>query len=235
MRVALSTALLLAAASSRGGCGGGATPSAPYDPCGGKTCGETCTACAPGDPNCAAGTVLMACDPSHRCVPRVDGMCGAAAACAGKACGDACAGGCGGSSGALCPAYQGLCDASGVCQQLGLPEPTTCVPPPPPVSSCVGQACGVPCVAPCPPGIGCPLVIGTCDGSVLCDARERTILDCRGVSGAPSWGCAGKGCGDACGYCPPGVDPSQCPVATLEPTACDGWLQCVNAGTFSCP
>src|SRR5512138_3563232 len=73
MRLAISFALFLAATTGapRQGCGGVGTATTPpaYDACAGKACGETCTACAPGDRDCAETMVVKACDPAHRARP----------------------------------------------------------------------------------------------------------------------------------------------------------------------
>jgi len=67
---------------------------APYASCAGKACGDSCTLCAPGDPNCFETAVIKQCD--------VSGTCGASAPacdidagtpydpCAGKVCGSSC-------------------------------------------------------------------------------------------------------------------------------------------------
>jgi hypothetical protein len=40
-----------------------------YDPCAGKSCGDTCTLCAPGDSNCSEAAILKSCDLNGNCVP----------------------------------------------------------------------------------------------------------------------------------------------------------------------
>lgn len=67
----------------------------PYLPCAGRTCGDACTLCAPGDPSCVETAVSKQCD--------LDGVCRASAPscaldaggapyipCAGKVCGSSC-------------------------------------------------------------------------------------------------------------------------------------------------
>lgn len=40
-----------------------------YDSCAGKNCGDTCTLCAPGDPNCSEVAILRSCDLKGNCIP----------------------------------------------------------------------------------------------------------------------------------------------------------------------
>ncbi len=225
MRLAASLALVLAAAAgSRQGCGNG-RPAA-YDPCAAKACGAPCTVCPPGDPGCFETAVVKACDLEHRCVAKVDGICDPAKVdCIGKPPGAECVA-------APACAYDtpacgigvppGTCDATGTCVCAA---PDLC----PPVASCAGQACGTRCVMPCS-GTGCTPALGWCAG----DQCGAMAPPCPSGPPVPSWGCVGKACGDSCGYCPPGQDPATCPVPTFAPTQCDGQLQCVTAGTFTC-
>src|SRR5512138_577691 len=130
MRLAISFALFLAATTGapRQGCGGVGTATTPpaYDACAGKACGETCTACAPGDRDCAETMVVKACDPAHRCVPKVDGMCAIATdPCSGKACGAACTidPPCRSATPpCMMPSTAGFCDGAGQC----VPAPPPC-------------------------------------------------------------------------------------------------------------
>lgn len=180
MRHAVTLALVLAATTaSRQGCGRDRTLPA-YDPCGGKACGERCTACAPDDPGCVETMELKACDRLHRCVSARDGMCEASPSCAGMACGAACV---------IEPACVHETPPCAVASIIGY------------CSGDGGQCLTVPPLCPAPP---------------------------------PSWGCVGKACGDSCGVCPEGTDPSRCPVPTFAATACDPLLQCVTVGTFTC-
>jgi hypothetical protein len=185
MRLAIPFAVLLAATTApRHGCG---PAPAPYDPCGGKTCGDACTTCAPGDPDCMETMVVKACDLERRCVAKTAGICDEAKVdCFGKRCGEACviAPACYFAN-PSCTIYppQGLCDTTGTCATSVTPSNDLCIPAAPP----------------------------------------------------PSSGCVGKRCGDACGVCPPGTDPTRCPVPTFAATACDAALQCVTVGTFTCP
>lgn len=237
MRLAIPLALVLAAAASRDGCGNGARP--PYEPCAGKACGEACKHCAPDDRDCVETTELKTCDPAGRCVSHVDGLCGAGAACAGKACGEECVVDPPCRSAVppcMMPSALGHCDMQGTCY-VGTPPPGFCLPPPPPVTSCEGQVCGVPCVLPgCPAGVTCgPWPERSwCDGAGACVYVGTTTCP-EPPPPPPSWGCAGKRCGDSCGVCPEGTDPANCPVPTFAATACDARLQCVTVGTFSCP
>jgi len=149
MRLAISLAVVLAAAvAPRGGCGGNGTPP-PYDPCAGKACGATCTLCAPDAKDCVENMIAKACDPNGRCVPETPTLC--ASECAGKACGERCLWpdlpclhaipAC------LPPVGPGYCDGKGACAEGYPPPPGACAPSP----DCAGKACGDSCVA-CPPG-----------------------------------------------------------------------------------
>src|SRR5688572_12171261 len=55
--------------SSAAQCGGGAVDAgpAPYQPCAGKTCGASCSLCAPNDPNCVETAVLKFCHSDGTC------------------------------------------------------------------------------------------------------------------------------------------------------------------------
>ena len=46
-----------------------------YEPCAGKACGDACTLCAPGDPDCMETMEVKACNPEGRCVAQTDGLC----------------------------------------------------------------------------------------------------------------------------------------------------------------
>ncbi len=229
MRFAPALVLLLAAAAApRDGCGNGRPPPA-YDACAGKSCGETCTVCPPGAADCYETAVVKACDPSGRCVPRVDGMCSGAGACAGKACGAPCAypdlpclhatPPC------LPPQSPGHCDASGACAQ-GYPPPPGACPPPTPSWGCVGKACGDGCGY-CPPGTdpaNCPvptLVATACDAQLQC----VSVYD---VACAPAAACLGKACGAACDTCPACVGPGP------ASQSCDASGACAT-GPATCP
>ena len=64
----------------------------PYEPCGGKSCGDMCTLCDPADPDCAEDAVIKACNPEGQCVADTGNLCDETTydPCAGKNCGDMC-------------------------------------------------------------------------------------------------------------------------------------------------
>lgn len=64
----------------------------PYEPCGGKACGDMCQQCDPDDLDCIETGVLKACDPQGDCVADTGDLCDDQGydACAGKSCGDMC-------------------------------------------------------------------------------------------------------------------------------------------------
>ncbi len=206
--------------ASRGGCGGSA-PS--YDPCAGKACGDACRVCAPDAADCVETMEVKACDPTGRCTSAGTFTCGAYDPCVGKACGADC------TYDPPCrlsdppcmlPSYAGKCSADGACVPGDV---TSCDP----VGGCPGQPCGSPCNPSCPMGEPCP-DLAACDGNGHCVSPATLVCP------QPPDPCAGKNCGDSCGYCPPDVDPSLCPVPTFAPTACNASGECVTEGTFTC-
>lgn len=46
-------------------------PPPPYDPCGGKSCGDLCSLCAPTDPGCVETAVVKQCNAAGECVANV--------------------------------------------------------------------------------------------------------------------------------------------------------------------
>ncbi len=98
MRTLLLVAVL-AATAQPGGCG---SKSAPYKPCAGKACGDSCTLCAPNATDCAETANLKACTADGECASAglwcINGptncvpvpVCGANLPCSGKKCGDTC-------------------------------------------------------------------------------------------------------------------------------------------------
>jgi hypothetical protein len=180
MRFALSIAFVVAAAASSGGC---ASPShSPYAPCAGRGCGDACTVCAPGDPDCAETAVVKACSAEGRCVP-APVLCGAAVPCADKTCGAECAyeppcrdsdPPCG------LPSYVGQCSAQGVCEPQGTPN--TCGP----MAACDGKACGDACDPCAPAGCMSPVVYA-------CDLARRCVPSAPGLCEASAPGCTHDG------------------------------------------
>jgi hypothetical protein len=232
MRLAIPLVLVLAATTSRDGCGNG-TP-APHDPCAGKACGESCRHCAPDDRNCVETTELKACDPAGRCVSHVEGLCDALRApCAGKACGQECVVDppCRNADPpCMMPSALGHCDMQGICY-VGTPPPGFCLPPPP-SWGCVGKRCGDSCGA-CPEGTDparCPVPTFA---PTACDARLQCVTEGT-FACAPAYDpCAGKSCRDPCTLCPP--DATDC-HETAVVKACDANGLCVADGpTLVCP
>lgn len=145
----------------------------PYEPCAGKACGQSCTACPPGAPDCVETAVPKACDPQGRCEAWSPDPCAGSGAphpdCAGKACGDAC-NPCGPDE--TCPTLlPSACDREGRCAG---DVPWLCHDP------CAGKACGEACTA-CPPppeGEGCfeTAEVKACDAAGRCTSRTPALV-----------------------------------------------------------
>jgi len=208
VRLAIPIAALLAAVASREACGGGRDA---HDPCAGKACGDFCTLCPPGDPDCAETAIVKACDSAGRCTSEYPVACAPADACAGKACGDECTISlpchfenppC------LAPVDFGHCDIAGACVPG---EFGSCSPHP----DCLGKSCGDAC-NPCGPDHVCPTFVAS-----ACDRFGRCVGDVPWICYDP---CAGKSCADECWLCPP--DAPEC-AETAVVKACDATGTCV--------
>jgi hypothetical protein len=46
-----------------------------YDPCAGKACGDTCSLCAPDDPDCMETAEVKACNADGACVSETGDLC----------------------------------------------------------------------------------------------------------------------------------------------------------------
>ena len=53
-------------------------PQGPYDPCGGKKCGERCAKCPPDTPSCIEDKLVKLCHPDGECKPATTVECPAA-------------------------------------------------------------------------------------------------------------------------------------------------------------
>ena len=53
----------------------------PYEPCGGKSCGDMCTICDPADPDCVETMEIKACNPDGQCVSDTGDLCDDAGDC----------------------------------------------------------------------------------------------------------------------------------------------------------
>lgn len=145
----------------------------PYEPCAGKACGESCTACPPGTSDCVETAVVKACDPQGRCDAWRPDLCAGSDAphpdCAGKVCGDEC-NPCGPEE--ICPTLiPSACDREGRCSG---DVPWLCHDP------CAGKACGEACTA-CPPppeGAGCfeTAEVKACDAAGRCTSRTPELV-----------------------------------------------------------
>lgn len=94
---------------------------APYQPCGGKTCGDTCSICPPWDPTCVETAVLKFCHPGGACLATPPACIPPPPyyPCAGKACGDACTECAPTDPNCFETAVLKACDATGACTAQG--------------------------------------------------------------------------------------------------------------------
>jgi hypothetical protein len=161
--------------------------------CVNKACGESCTLCAAGDPNCVETAVLKQCNEQGRCSAKA-AQCGGTLdpmdagpapdavsptdpidagpapyePCGGKGCGDTCS---------VCPPWDSNCVETGVvkfCHAGGdcLPYAPACIPPPP-YQPCAGKACGDQCTVCDPTDPNCveTAVLKQCDMAGACVAN----------------------------------------------------------------
>jgi hypothetical protein len=205
VRIALSIAVVVAAAASSGGCA--SLSHSPYAPCAGRACGDACTVCAPDDPDCVETAVMKACSEDGECVP-LPVLCGAAVPCADKACGAECAfePPCRDSDPPCeLPSYVGQCSLRGNCEPPG--TPTTCGP----MAACDGKACGDAC-DPCAPA-GCMSPV-----AYACDLAHRC------VPSAPGLCVAAPGCT---------YDGETYPIGATFPAECNVcW--CIDTEMMAC-
>lgn len=143
-----------------------------YEPCGGLTCGDLCSLCAPDDVGCVETAVIKMCQPDGSCDATVptcagdddgddgdedggdeDGGDDTYDPCGGLACGDSCSLCAPGDFDCVETAELKFCQADGTCMGI---EPATCDP-----SGgwdpCAGKSCG--------------------DGCSLCDPSDPTCFE----------------------------------------------------------
>lgn len=208
-----------------------------WDPCGGLTCGDSCTVCDPNDPDCFETAVPKFCDVDGACVASVPECPEPFDPCAGLSCGDSCN---------LCDPddpncfetdVPKFCDASGACA-ASVPE---CG-----FDPCAGLSCGDSCNL-CPPNdpdcfeTAVPKFCnaeGTCEASVPeCSASCCDVLEVPGSFGNPSCFEGASCCADGTWACNDGAGNSTCDVAgeTCEITECAGFLGTLcPSGDFDC-
>ncbi len=150
-----------------------------YEPCGGKSCGASCTLCDPNDVDCAEDDVIKQCDN--------DGVCSSTS----PQCVDVCEPGTGftaldGCNGCVCPANGDASQAN--CTEMGCP----------PYDPCGGKSCGDACQLCDPADPDCVETddIKTCSDSGICESGPSLCTP-------PYDPCGGKSCGDACQLCDP--------------------------------
>ena len=221
---------VLKACNAQGKCGssapqcGGAIDAGPaYQPCGGKTCGDTCTLCAPGDPNCVETGVVKFChsdgackDSAPACIPPPPYN-----ACAGKTCGQACT---------VCDPSDPNCLETAVlkeCTATGQCAAGNAICKTPPYNPCGGKTCGQTCTLCAPNDPNCveTAVLKFCHSDGICKDFAPAC-----IPPPPYQPCAGKACGQTCTICDP-TAPNCVETAVLK--ACTASGQC-NAGTPVC-
>ncbi len=147
-------------------CGGAVDAGpAPYEPCAGKTCGDSCSLCGPNDPNCFETAVLKFC--------HADGSCkDVAPACAPPSPYDPCANKACGASCSVCPPNDPNCVETAVlkfCHADGQCKPTTpaCTQQ---YQPCANKACGEACTICNPADPNCfeTAVLKACDAQGQC-------------------------------------------------------------------
>jgi hypothetical protein len=163
--------------------GGGGQGGNGYDPCADSECGDTCTVCPPGDPDCFETAVVKACDAFGVCVPAQPDMCGQQCTFAGMTYepGDSFPAGDG------CNTCTCIEDGSVVCTLIAC-----------------GTSCGGPDGDACEPGEYCKFSVGTCgEGGVfgLCETRPDACIEIFD----PVCGCDDMTYGNACDAAAAGV------------------------------
>jgi len=167
-----------------------------YEPCGGKSCGETCTLCDPADEGCAETAVEKACDAMGECVADTGDLCEDTdyVPCAGKTCGDICT---------VCPPDGADCvetseikacdpfgecvsDTGDLCQDTYNP--------------CDGKSCGDTCTVCAPDDLDC---VET-EELKACNPEGACVSDTGDLCENPYDPCAEKSCGETCTVCEPG-------------------------------
>jgi hypothetical protein len=214
------------AGSSVGGAAGvGTGGSGVYQPCGGKSCGDTCSPCAPGDPSCAGPGVAMYCSDVGTCSPSF------------PVCGTGC------KSDFECPQPGAPCqicvDGTYACPSAHCQNGQCSVdfPSCPAGPTCAGQACGSSC--PCPSDAPC--VESWCDGTGKCNSYFPV---CEGPQCKQDTDCAVDDCypcadgSFACsvGHCYNGVcsyETSSCPSPGCDPQNAYGTGVCDSLVGFA--
>lgn len=207
-----------------------------YDPCVGKSCGESCAPCPPDAPaaDCPANGLSLACDLAGACRP------------AGFSCGpcdynspdcpyDPCLAQnlpCGAPCDPMCDSKDAAClaVASKVCNANHECRPELEVKCDPCVDAITQgpKLCGAEC-DPCDaaPWLACdrpfaPSGVTVCDGSGACVPPERFTA----CPASPAWeACGAASCGDACSLC----DPTDPGCAAPQALVCNDAKQCVGA------
>jgi hypothetical protein len=198
-----SAALLVLGCGKTQNLGGGNGPDG-YDPCAGKSCGDACTLCAPGDADCIETAVIKACD--------AGGVCGVAQS---DQCGWQCTyGGATHQAGESFPSEDGcntcscLEDGSVACTEIAC------------ASECGGIA-GIPCAA----GEYCNYPGGTCGAGDDLGSCETIPQACDAIFD-PVCGCDDITYGNAC-------EAAVAGVSVVHAGACDA-LACGGLGGETC-
>lgn len=204
-------------------------PSEGYDPCEGRVCGDTCTVCAPDDPDCVETAVLKACNAGGECVAETPDLCTDPAPeydpCEGLACGEQCFSCDPNDPDCFETTVVKLCDEEGRCMAGEPPECTD--PEPPTYDPCEGRACGESCTVCDPANPDCS------ETGVLkaCDPEGQCVAETPDLCGGDYDPCAGLTCGDPCTACDPN-DP-DC-IETAVPKFCNAEGTCLGVDPGPC-
>lgn len=138
-----------------------------YEPCGGLSCGDTCTICDPTDPDCAETSVIKMCQADGTCAASVP-TCDDYDPCEGLACGESCSLCAPGDTDCYETADLKFCQADGTCSGV---EPDSCDPDGE-YDPCGGLACGDLCTLCDPSDPDCfeTAVIKQCNDEGVCSA-----------------------------------------------------------------
>ena len=177
-------------------CHNGCEVDSPFEPCGGKVCGDPCTICEQGDSTCFETAVPKFCNTAGVCSMELP-TCDEYVPCGGKVCGEPCT---------ICDPLDATCSETEVLKYCNVEG--SCAPETP---TCNQDPCAT---ILCPPEFICQ--DGTCvDACTLVNCAEGFVCEFGVCFYDP---CGGKVCGDNCSLCDP--NDTNC-LETLELKSCN--------------